>query len=118
MEVGLEVALDDAIGLDIRDVAEERQAQIGFDVILALDGVVQVVDKEGQTDGNAQASDQAEEDRKRDARLDKFGRDIRSVPNDDVVNLAPASDVVLLHPGEDGFVKEIGRFGFALKDAV
>ena len=61
MKMGLQVAFDDAVGLNVRNVTQERQAQIGFDVVLALDRIIQVIHEEGQADRNAQAANSPEE---------------------------------------------------------
>src|SRR5258705_12492483 len=74
VQVRLHIALEHAVGFNVRNVTQERQAQIGLDVVLVLDGVVKVIDEESQPDGDAQADDDTQKQRQYNARLDRVQR--------------------------------------------
>ena len=57
MQVRLEVALHDADRFDVRDVAQERKMQNILHIILTLDGVIQEVEEERQTQSDSQTAD-------------------------------------------------------------
>ena len=41
VEMGLQITFEHAVGFDVGDVTQERQAEIRLNVVLALDGVIQ-----------------------------------------------------------------------------
>src|SRR5206468_3100212 len=87
VEVGLQIAFEHAVGLDIGNITQEGQMEISLDVILALDRIIEVIDKENQADRRRQTAEDAEKQSKHDARLDGSQRHDRLVHHAHVLGL-------------------------------
>src|SRR3954469_14033783 len=85
MGMRLQIALDNAVGFDVRNVSQERETERVFDVVLAFDRVVQVIDEKRETDASDNAAKHAEDDRENHFGSDWRGRDRGRIDQYDVV---------------------------------
>src|SRR6185369_12737281 len=58
----LEIAFDDTVRFDVGNVAEKGEAEGVFDVVLALDRVIEIIDEERETDAGKHSAEDAEDD--------------------------------------------------------
>ena len=54
--MSLQVSLYDTRGLNVRNITEERQLEIGLDIFLTLNRVIEEVHKKGQSEPGSQSA--------------------------------------------------------------
>src|SRR3954471_23936837 len=109
--MGLEVALDNAVGFDVRNVAEEGEAECVFDVVLALDGVVEVINEEREADADEDPAEHPEEDGEDDLGFYRGGGHGSGVDENDVVRGETAEEFGFVAAQEDVAVNGFVVFG-------
>ena len=118
-KMSLEIAFDDAVGLDVGNVAKERQAQVSLNVILALNRIVQVIDKERQTD--RQCPDPPISPSKMVKTIRGLIACIGTVASSitiDIFHFVTARQVRFFHPRQNRLVNDFRGFSFTLEHAV
>src|SRR5690349_13678762 len=97
MQVRLQVPLDNAVCFDIGNISKERQAKISFHIVLGLDGIIEVINKERQAQRNGESAENSEEKREDSLGLYRFGRHVSRVDNSYVVIADFGGQFCLLH---------------------
>jgi hypothetical protein len=118
MNMSLQIAFLHIGRLDVRHIAQERQPQVGFHVVLALDRVVEVIDKECQTKGNTQAPDHAQKDGEHFPGFHRIQGHLGGINHNNVVDLVAPRQPGLLHGGEDRSIERVILLRAPFQDVV
>ena len=105
MQVGLQITFHQRLAFDVRNVSQEVELEVAFDVVLTLDRIVQVVGKKGEGKAHAQTPDEPQQQGERLARLDGVERLIGQIHHLQVLHHILGIQIHLLGLGQHGSVK-------------
>src|SRR5687767_13539116 len=94
LQMNLKIARHNIVRFDVRDVAEKWQLQVGLDVVLGFNRVIQIIDKKGQTDSADETAEDAHQKRENLARLGWTLGNNRGIDNTHIIHREVAGDLV------------------------